>query len=46
MCLHIEWNEPYATLFENYKKWFWEQEDLEEAYFRRQRMPKTLPTFL
>jgi hypothetical protein len=37
MCLHLEWNEPFATLFENYKKWSLEQEDLEEAYFKQKK---------
>ena len=31
-CLHLEWNEPYATLFENDKDWFLKQEKLEEEY--------------
>src|SRR4030042_4224738 len=30
-CLYIEWNEPFATLFQNYKKWFLEPHKLEEA---------------
>ncbi|MCX6567038.1 MAG: recombinase family protein [Candidatus Aminicenantes bacterium] len=36
-CLQLEWNEPFATLFENYKKWFLKQEELEEEYFRQEK---------
>ena len=36
-CLHLEWNEPFATLFENYKDWFLKQEKLEEEYSRQEK---------
>gem|GEM_PF-6081367 len=36
-CLQLEWNEPFATLFENYKEWFLNQEKLEEEYFEQEK---------
>jgi hypothetical protein len=35
--LDLDWNEHFATLFENYKDWFLEQEKLEEEYFEQEK---------
>jgi site-specific DNA recombinase len=32
-CLKIVYNEPFSTLFEEYKTWFLEQEEMAEEYF-------------
>ena len=36
-CLYLEWNEPFETLFQNYKEWFLEQEKIEEDFYNQER---------
>ena len=36
-CLYLEWNEPFETLFQDYKTWFLEGEKLEEEYIEQEK---------
>jgi site-specific DNA recombinase len=36
-CLYLEWNEPFETLFQEYKSWFLEQEKLEEEFYGQEK---------
>ena len=36
-CLYLEYNEPFETLFQEYKEWFLGQDKLEDAYIEQEK---------